>query len=52
MVKSHQHIQSARAAEVCGGLGVLATIDHILIDRHMRKSNLTLGSDCQTIGKE
>ena len=48
VVKSHPCIQSARAAEVCGGLGALATIDHILIDHHMRKINLTLGSNCQS----
>lgn len=43
------HAQSAHAAEVCGGLGVLSSAEPIM-DRfnQEKKVNLLLGTDCQS----
>jgi len=49
VAKVPPHLQSAYAAEVCGGLGVLTSIKQIMTDGDsLRKVDLMLGSDCQS----
>ena len=49
VVKVQTYLQSAHAAEVCGGLGVLISIKQIMIHHSQaKKVNLMLGLDCQS----
>ena len=49
VAKVAPHLQSACAAEVCRGIGVLTSVQEILNAQvHSKKINLVLGSDCQS----
>ena len=49
MAKVASHLQSAYAAELCGGLGVLSSVEQIMDRLHCtEKIDIILGSDCQS----
>ena len=48
VAKVQHHLQSAYAAEVCGGLGVLSSVEKAFIRQTKQKISLTIGTDCQS----
>jgi len=49
VAKVQSHLQSAYAAEVCGGLGVLSSIQQVMDCSGQRKKiDFALGTDCQS----
>ena len=49
VAKVQPHLQSAYAAEVCGGLGIMSSIQHLLDEFHyMEKIDISIGTDCQS----
>ena len=46
--KVQQHLRSAHAAEVCGGLGILSSVEKALIRQTRHKIRLVIGTDCQS----
>ena len=49
VAKVQPHLQSAYAAEVCGGLGIATSVQHILESFHcVDKIDFSIGTDCQS----
>ena len=49
VAKVQLHLQSAYVAEVCGGLSIITSIQHILDNFHyMEKIDLSIGTDHQS----
>ena len=49
VAKVQPHLQSAYAAEVCGGLGIVTSVQHVLESFHcVDKIDISIGTDCQS----